>query len=201
MIHTQQLTIGGRALIRTWSDTNYIERDGQKYVDAVDPADSGREYTETADPLPDRALTDSEALSLIRGGDAMKASEAKQFRALVEQGAASLTDQEVSTAPEVLPRLHGDGRLVKAGTRVYWDGQIKRAASDLWDTAANAPDAAPALWEDVLYRQGIRIIPETITAGAAFAKGERGWWGDTLYESLLDANVWTPAQNPEGWTT
>lgn len=105
----------------------------------------------------------------------MKASEAKQFRALVEQGAASLTDQEVSAAPEVLPRLHGDGRLVKAGTRVYWDGQIKRAASDLWDTAANAPDAAPALWEDVLYRQGIRIIPETITAGAAFAKGERGW--------------------------
>lgn len=67
MIHTQQLTIGGRALIRTWSDTNYIERDGQKYVDAVDPADSGREYTETADPLPDRALTGSEALSLIRG--------------------------------------------------------------------------------------------------------------------------------------
>lgn len=129
----------------------------------------------------------------------MKASEAKQFRALVEQGAASLTDQEVSTAPEVLPRLHGDGRLVKAGTRVYWGGQIKRAASDLWDTAANAPDAAPALWEDVLYRQGIRIIPETITAGAAFAKGERGWWGDTLYESLLDANVWTPSQYPEGW--
>ena len=49
------------------------------------------------------------------------------------------------------------------------------------------------------YRDGIRIIPETITAGTAFAKDELGWWGDTLYKSLLDANVWTPEQNASGW--
>ena len=66
MIYTETLEIGGRALIRTWSDSYYIERDGKKYAAAVDPADSGREYTETAEPLPDRALTDSEALSIIR---------------------------------------------------------------------------------------------------------------------------------------
>lgn len=36
-------------------------------------------------------------------------------------------------------------------------------------------------------------------AGRAFAKGEKGWWNDELYESLLAANVWTPAVNPDGW--
>ena len=83
--------------------------------------------------------------------------------------------------------------------RINWGGTIKRAASDLWDTAQNTPDAAPALWEDIAYKQGYRIIPETITAGLAFAKGEKGWWQTELYESLLDANVWTPSVHPDGW--
>ena len=95
--------------------------------------------------------------------------------------------------------LSGDGSLVKAGTRINWKGALKRAAVDLWDTAENTPDAAPTLWEDIAYRDGIRIIPETITAGLAFANGELGYWGDSIYKSKLDSNVWTPAQYPDGW--
>jgi hypothetical protein len=38
----------GVKLYRTYSDLNrYIERDGVLYTEAVDPEDSGREYTET----------------------------------------------------------------------------------------------------------------------------------------------------------
>ena len=76
---------------------------------------------------------------------------------------------------------------------------LKMAAVDLWDTVENNPDNAPALWKDIAYRQGIRIIPETIMVTEAFSKGERGWWGDVLYESLIDANVWTPDAYPAGW--
>mgnify|MGYP007028187253 CR=1 FL=1 len=54
-------------------------------------------------------------------------------------------------------------------------------------------------WEDICYKQGFRIIPDTITAGLAFAKGEKGWWGNDLYESLLESNVWTPAAYPSAW--
>ena len=124
---------------------------------------------------------------------------ARAMRRVIEQGAAVLDDRTVSTAPEALPRLRQDGSLIKAGKRINWNGTIKRAAVDLWDTAANTPDAAPALWEDIGYREGYRIIPETITAGTAFAMDELGWWGGTLYRSLLDANVWTPDANPSGW--
>jgi hypothetical protein len=85
------------------------------------------------------------------------------------------------------------------GTRINWHGTVKRAASDLWNTAENNPDNAPALWEDLAYREGIRMIPEIITAGTAFAKGEQGWWDDTLYKSTMDNNVWTPEQLPAGW--
>ena len=129
----------------------------------------------------------------------MTEKEARAMRALIEQGAASLTDLQVSTAPEVLPRLNYGGSLVSSGTRINWNGSIKRAAVDLWDTEANDPDHAPTLWEDVLYRDGYRIIPETITVGLQFSSGELGWWGDKLYRSLRDANVWTPSAYPAGW--
>ena len=76
---------------------------------------------------------------------------------------------------------------------------IKRVAVGLWDTTENTPDAAPTLWEDLAYQEGYRVIPETITAGTAFALDELGWWGGKLYKSKLAANVYTPEQYPDGW--
>lgn len=126
---------------------------------------------------------------------------AYQLRALVEQAAISLDDQAASTGAELFPRLKGEGALVSAGTRINWHGTIKRAAVDLWDTEENNPDNAPTLWEDILYRDGIRIIPETITTTTAFSEGEMGWWRDGLYQSIYQgANVWTPDAYPAGWT-
>ncbi len=50
MIATEHITIGGRELIRTYSDANLmIKQDGTEivYTEAVDPVGSGRTYTET----------------------------------------------------------------------------------------------------------------------------------------------------------
>ena len=129
----------------------------------------------------------------------MNRAEALRLRAIIETAAASLDDKTASTAPTLFPRLKQDGSLIKAGTRINYNGSIKRAAVDLWDTADNSPDNAPTLWEDILYRDGYRIIPDVITAGTAFALDELGWWGDKLYKSLLSANVYTPEQYPNGW--
>ena len=129
----------------------------------------------------------------------MTRAEALRLRAIVEQASESLDDQTVSTAPTLLRKLKQDGKLVSAGTRINWGGTVKRAAVDLWDTAENTPDAAPTLWEDIDYRDGIRVIPVTITAGTAFALDELGWWGGKVYKSLLAANVYTPEQYPAGW--
>lgn len=129
----------------------------------------------------------------------MNRAEALRLRAIIETAAASLDDKTASTAQTLFPRLKQDGSLIKAGTRINHNGSIKRAAVDLWDTVDNSPDNAPTLWEDILYRNGYRIIPDVITAGTAFALDELGWWGDKLYKSLLSANVYTPEQYPNGW--
>lgn len=113
--------------------------------------------------------------------------------------ADGITPAEISLHPDLFPRLKEDGSLIKAGTHINWRGTIKRSRTALWDTAENNPDNAPNLWEDIAYKEGIRIIPETITAENPFSLDELGWWEDTLYRSKINANVWTPEQNPAGW--
>ena len=52
MIVTEIINIDGRELTRAYSDAGYyIERDGALYSEAVDPNNSGREYTETDQPI------------------------------------------------------------------------------------------------------------------------------------------------------
>ena len=131
---------------------------------------------------------------------------ARKLRPLIEKAALSLSDADASVAPTLFPRLKGDGSLVSHGTRICWqnaDGSlcIKRAAVDLWDTAENTPGAAPTLWEDVAYHDGIRIIPETITSTLAFSEGELGYWpaDGKIYRSKQNGNVWTPEQYADAW--
>lgn len=130
----------------------------------------------------------------------MKLNEARKLREIIHTAAVSLPDKEASEGAVLFPRLKQNGALIKAGTRINWQGVVKRAAVDLWDTPENTPDMAPDLWEDIGYKDGYRIIPKVITAGLAFQPGEKGWWEDALYESIHPtANTWTPEEYPPAW--
>lgn len=126
-------------------------------------------------------------------------TKARLQRQNIIAATVSLDDETISKTPELLAKMNYNGELIKAGTRINWQGIVKRAAVDLWDNEMNNPDNAVNLWENIAYREGYRIIPDIITVGTAFAKGERGWWRDELYESLIDANVYTPDQYAAGW--
>ena len=124
---------------------------------------------------------------------------ARKLRKNIIVSSTSLEDKVASETPELFGRLNENGELIKVGTRINWNGVLKRASVNLYDTKENNPDNAPTLWEDIEYKEGYRIIPQTITVGTVFSKDELGWWNDTLYISLIDNNVWTPEQNPSGW--
>ena len=48
MIITKPMNINGKSFIRTYSSSGYmVERDGERYSEAIDPAELGRTYTET----------------------------------------------------------------------------------------------------------------------------------------------------------
>lgn len=63
MIQTEPLTINNHHLIRTYSDAGFkIRKNGtdEIYDEAIDPADSGRTYSETDEPVeaPDEMTED-----------------------------------------------------------------------------------------------------------------------------------------------
>lgn len=76
MIVKENMEIGGRAFVKTYSDAGfYIERDGEKYSEAIDPADIPREYIETDEPIsptedPDETKLKSDAYDYLTGRSA-----------------------------------------------------------------------------------------------------------------------------------
>ena len=130
----------------------------------------------------------------------MTRSEAQKLIADIVKLREAATDAQASLTVSVYPTLKQDGSLIKSGTRINHNGTIIRAAVDLYDTETNSPENASTLWETLNYKDGYRIIPEVITVGTAFSKGELGWWNDELYESLVDSNVYTPDQYAPNWS-
>lgn len=124
---------------------------------------------------------------------------ARKFRRAMLNIAPTLDDAQASTVPQIFDGMKYDGSLILAKTRINWNGKLKRSAVDIWDTEANNPDNAPTLWEDIAYRDGFRIIPAVITATLAFSEGECGWWGDNLYRSKVNGNVYPPDVYPDNW--
>lgn len=128
---------------------------------------------------------------------ALAVEEAK--KPYVESLIGSLDDAVASTVIPLYPSMRYDGGLIRSGTRINWNGVLKRAAVNLWDREDSNPDKAPNLWEEILYREGYRIIPSVITVGLVFALDEIGWWEDALYRSKRADNAYTPAQDPDNW--
>lgn len=69
MIHTENITINGRELTRTYSDGGYyIQRDGVRYAEAIDTVGSGRTYTEADDLIEsDPYKIKAEAYDILMG--------------------------------------------------------------------------------------------------------------------------------------
>lgn len=130
----------------------------------------------------------------------MKRSEALRLRSLIEQASASLPDKEASEGAMLFPRLKGDGSLIKAGTRINWNGVIKRAANALWDTVENDPDHAPDLWNDIEYREGLRVLTGPIPATNPVQVDEICWYKDEKWKNILGvASTYLPDEYTAGW--
>jgi hypothetical protein len=64
-IKIETIIINGKEYTYTWSDINMmIERDGALYLEAIDPINSGRTYTETEEKIIEDSLNETELKAL-----------------------------------------------------------------------------------------------------------------------------------------
>lgn len=131
----------------------------------------------------------------------MTEQQAIKIREVLVQGGETLSEVEISKVPEACQRMKYDESLISNGTRIYFPDtdKIYKNGSDVWDREEFNPVNAPELWTELNYRDGIRVIPESISYTERFPKDELGWWKDNLYRSLQNDNVYTPEQYASYW--
>ena len=95
------------------------------------------------------------------------------------------------------------------GDRVKYDGKLYKCAQAHTSQSDWTPDVTPALWTPLAAEDAdddLTTVPVWVQppgAEDAYNTGDRVLYPDaegTVYESVIDGNVWSPADYPQGWT-
>lgn len=86
------------------------------------------------------------------------------------------------------------------GTNGVGDPQLYRVVQDHTSQADWKPDSTPALYVAVgLDNSGHPIWSQPTGAHDAYNTGDVVNYNGTLYQSLIDGNIWAPEAYPAGW--
>lgn len=97
------------------------------------------------------------------------------------------------------------GIAVSVGERYQKDGKLYEVVQAHTTQADWTPDKVPALFKEVTPSKdesGTEIVPEwkqPTGAHDAYKKGDKVTFKGKTYESLIDANVYSPSDYPQGW--
>lgn len=128
--------------------------------------------------------------------------KARALRPYIEKASVSLPDEEAVEAMELFPAWAADisynvDQRVRHGDKLYRCVQAHTAQTD-W-----TPDQTPALWTEVAKPGEIPVWKQPTGAQDAYNKGDKVWYPDldtNVYESLIDANAYSPEAYPAGWS-
>lgn len=131
----------------------------------------------------------------------MKRSELFKIREMIEKASASLPDADAIEAAELFPAW-AVGVAYSVGERVQYDGKLYKVVQAHTSQADWTPDKTPALYTEVAKPGEIPVWKQPTGAQDAYNKGDKVWYPDvntTVYESVIDSNVWSPNDYPQGW--
>ena len=131
----------------------------------------------------------------------MKRSVLYKFREFIEKGATSLSDTEALEAVALFPAW-AVGVAYAKDERVQYDGKLYKVVQAHTSQADWTPSTVPALFAEVAKPGEIPVWKQPTGAQDAYNKGNKVWYPDvntTVYESVIDSNVWSPNDYPQGW--
>ena len=131
----------------------------------------------------------------------MKRSELFKIREMIEKASASLPDADAIEAAELFPAW-AIGVAYSVGERVQYDGKLYKVVQAHTSQDDWTPDKTPALFAEVAAPGEIPVWKQPTGAQDAYNKGNKVWYPDvntTVYESVIDSNVWSPNDYPQGW--
>lgn len=131
----------------------------------------------------------------------MKREKLLQIRAMIEKASASLVDEDALEAVELFPEW-ATGTAYTVGQRVRYAEKLYRCEQAHTSQADWIPPDVPALWTEVAPQGEIPVWKQPTGAQDAYQMGDKVWYPEkntNVYESLINANVYSPEAYPQGW--
>ena len=129
----------------------------------------------------------------------MKREHALKLRQMILKAAASLTDDDAYSVPELFPRWKADTAYA-LGDRVDYEDKLYKCVQAHTSQAHYTPDLVPALWTEVPAPGTIPVWRQPTGAQDAYNTGDKVHFPtaeDPVYISTMDYNVYAP--NVAGW--
>ena len=131
----------------------------------------------------------------------MKREHAIKLRQMIVKAAISLNDEDALEAVELFPAWAADTDYT-ADERIRYDGKLYRVVQTHTSQSDWTPDKTPALYTEVALPGEIPVWKQPTGAQDAYNRGDKVHYptaDDEVYESLIDANVYSPEAYPAGW--
>lgn len=120
----------------------------------------------------------------------MRLSEAKAYRAKIENAAAGLDDATALESIELFPAWEAP-KWVETGYRCRYEGKLYKVIQAHTTQMNWTPDITPALWMEV----SVDEWPEwkqPLGSEDAYHAGDKVSHNDKRWISSIDANIWEP---------
>ena len=134
-----------------------------------------------------------------------KLQAAEQFRKALQMFAASLTDEQAMDVATIydqwaVGKSYAVGEFVTYGTNGVGDPQLYKVVQAHTAQADWTPDVTASLFVAVgLDDKGYPVWSQPTGAHDAYNIGDIVDYNGTLYESLINGNVYSPEAYPAGW--
>ncbi len=130
----------------------------------------------------------------------MKLTElAKKLRPIMEKAVQSLSHEDALEAVTLFPTWDFGVNYAK-GQKVRYHGILYVVLQEHTSQKDWTPMSSPSLFARLMI-QDENIIPDWQQPSStnSYQKGDRVRFEGKVYESLVDGNVWSPADYPAGW--
>lgn len=128
----------------------------------------------------------------------MKRQEAIKIRQAIEQGANSLPADVALEVPELFKKWTA-GEVVKLNDIRQYNGILYKILQPHTTQADWTPDITPALWLKVVPAGVIPDFVQPTGVHDAYKIGDKVKLNGNTYESLINANTYSPTAYPAGW--
>ncbi len=130
---------------------------------------------------------------------------AEQLRKALQMFAATLTEEQAMEVAAVydpwsVGKAYAAGEYLTFGVNSVGDPQLYKVAQAHVAQADWMPDSTPALYTAIgLDESGYPVWSQPTGAHDAYNTGDIVNYNGTLYQSLVDGNVYSPDAYPAGW--